>query len=378
MNIAYVCADRGIPLLGTKGASVHVRAITGALAERGHQVHVLCARLGDDNSAPAVDSIRHCVTQHDLAGALCDLAASSGLGMVLERYALDSGAARQTTKRLGIPLVLEVNAPLVKEAARWRGLTDTTPQLANERHAFQTADAIVVVSRALAAYVKAVAPLTPTHWISNGAAVDRIAAAVTAKPSRPGAQRATVVGFTGSMKRWHGLHELLDAFTHVRSTHADSVLVLAGTGPEEPALRERVSADPTLRNCVQFTGGIPHDDIPALLATFDIGVAPYLATDDFYFSPLKVVEYLAAGLPVVHPRLGDLCEIVADAGISYDPNEPTGLACALDQILRDPARPQRSATARSRAAAFSWDATAAAVEDVLHATMSTRTIATSR
>ena len=51
MNIAYVCVDRGIPLLGTKGASVHVRAITTALAARGHQVHVCCARLGDGNRA---------------------------------------------------------------------------------------------------------------------------------------------------------------------------------------------------------------------------------------------------------------------------------------------------------------------------------------
>ena len=40
MKIAYICADPGVPVLGNKGASVHVREFTNALVELGHQVHI--------------------------------------------------------------------------------------------------------------------------------------------------------------------------------------------------------------------------------------------------------------------------------------------------------------------------------------------------
>ena len=279
MKISYVCADRGIPLLGTKGAAVHLRAITTALSARGHDVHVLCARLGDGNPPPHIASIRECGTDRDLSDALCELHASDGLDAVLERYSLESGTARCTSTDLGIPLTLEVNAPLVLEAARWRGLTDVTGNLAREQQVFETADAVIVVSRALAHYVNTAAPHTPTHWIPNGADLDRLAALT--RPHRRGHPLSdVVVGFTGSMKRWHGLHELLDAFAIVHDLHLNSVLVLAGTGPEEHALQQRVNTDARLRDCVRFVGAVPHGDIPALLATFDIGVAPYLASED--------------------------------------------------------------------------------------------------
>src|SRR5262249_43762024 len=140
-------------------------------------------------------------------------------------------------------------------------------------------------------------------------------------------------------------------------------------------LRGRVSSDRRLRDCVRFAGSVPHDDIPALLATFDIGVAPYLPSEDFYFSPLKVVEYLAAGFPAVHPDPGDLCAMVADAGIAYDASNSIGLTAALDLMLRDSKLRRRcAAAARSRADVFSWATTAAAVESVLHEAISTRRV----
>lgn len=48
MRIAYLCADRGIPVWGTKGASIHVRSVAQSLSERGHQVDVLAMRAGEE------------------------------------------------------------------------------------------------------------------------------------------------------------------------------------------------------------------------------------------------------------------------------------------------------------------------------------------
>ncbi|MEM1009821.1 MAG: glycosyltransferase, partial [Myxococcota bacterium] len=61
-----------------------------------------------------------------------------------------------------------------------------------------------------------------------------------------------------------------------------------------------------------FTGAVPPEQIPGLLATMDTAVAPYPTNLDFYFSPLKVVEYMAAGLPVVVSRIGQLIDLVDD------------------------------------------------------------------
>ena len=57
MKIAYLCADRGIPVLGDKGASVHVREFVSALAGLGHEVTLLCAKQGTGNPCPPVRMI---------------------------------------------------------------------------------------------------------------------------------------------------------------------------------------------------------------------------------------------------------------------------------------------------------------------------------
>ena len=117
---------------------------------------------------------------------------------------------------------------------------------------------------------------------------------------------------------------------------------------------------------MRFVGAVAHDDMPSVLAGFDIGAAPYLPSDDFYFSPLKVMEYLAAGLPVVYPVLGDLPELVGDAGVGYEPGSLDALTNALETLVGDTTLRSRCASAALlRAPTLTWDAAAAAVEDVL-------------
>lgn len=69
----------------------------------------------------------------------------------------------------------------------------------------------------------------------------------------------------------------------------------------------------------------------------DVGVAPYPTFDGFYFSPLKVYEYMAAGLPVVASRVGDLSELIQDGvdGFLVPPGDPAALAAALDRLRSD-------------------------------------------
>src|SRR5207302_554460 len=67
---------------------------------------------------------------------------------------------------------------------------------------------------------------------------------------------------------------------------------------------------PSLPAEAQFAGAVAHTDIPGLLASMDVAVAPYPNLADFYFSPLKVYEYMAAGLPVVVSNIGQLGKLI--------------------------------------------------------------------
>ena len=86
-----------------------------------------------------------------------------------------------------------------------------------------------------------------------------------------------------------------------------------------------------------FTGALPHAELPAALASADIGVAPFDPVRHaplrlgFYWSPLKIFEYMAVGLPVVAPALPRLRRLVEHGreGLLYDPAEPRGLDRAI-------------------------------------------------
>jgi glycosyltransferase involved in cell wall biosynthesis len=363
MNIAYVCADTGIPFLGGKGASVHLREMARTLAARGHGVTVACATVGSGNSSPDVNlvALEPDVTRQP--DQLESMIRSGGIVAVIERYSLASGAARIASERLEIPLVLEVNAPIVLEAARYRGLGNVDQALRRERAIFATADGAAVVSRALEAYVSERAPDLRVRCIPNGVDVARFVAPTKAALGLP--DGAVAVGFVGGMRPWHGVGDLIDAFGSVARARPEAHLVIAGTGQEEGAVRSRVRRN-GLGSRVVFLGALPHDVIPGVLAALDIGVAPYRAAADFYFSSLKVLEYMAAGLPVVHPSIGDLPETVGPAGLAYPPDDVEALAGAIARLVADAdLRRALGVEARHRAIAFTWDAVAREVETLI-------------
>jgi glycosyltransferase involved in cell wall biosynthesis len=337
-------------VLGDKGASVHVRSLVSAIHRLGHRVTLVARRWDGDNPVPRADRTERLDIQ-DPANHLDDLIRSERPDVVIERYSLSSGAARVATHQCGMPLTLEVNAPLVEEATRYRGLDDPDAQQ-REEGTFRTADRIQVVSSQLLGYVRSVAPDVPATWIPNGADVPRMQ---TARPSAlPKLKGRTVVGFVGSMKPWHGVEELLEAFARARREHPRAVLVLVGNGPREAQVIERAKrAD--LSGSVVCTGRLPHAEVPSVIARFDVAVAPYRPAERFYFHPLKVVEYLAAGKPVIYTDQGDLRELVGPGGLHYAPGSIDQLATRLAQALADDElRRELAAQSTARGAGLDW------------------------
>jgi glycosyltransferase involved in cell wall biosynthesis len=147
-----------------------------------------------------------------------------------------------------------------------------------------------------------------------------------------------VVGFVGTLKPWHGLSTLIDAFARILTTIPDAHLLIVGDGPERDAI-ERTIAERRLAPRVTLTGAVPHDAVPSFLHDMDVAVAPYPRLDDFYFSPLKLTEYMAAGLPVVASAIGQVTSLVRheDTGLLFTPGDVTGLARALQRLHADAA-----------------------------------------
>ncbi len=108
-----------------------------------------------------------------------------------------------------------------------------------------------------------------------------------------------VFGYTGNVHRSRRLTRLVDAFEGLEEPYRSRAkLVIVGDGPDFGALESYVEEADT--DAVTLTGGVPFDDMPAYLKAFDIGLA-YIPDRPQYRDqpPLKTVEFLASGLPVI-------------------------------------------------------------------------------
>ncbi len=373
MRIAYVCADSGVPVFGRKGCSIHVQEIIRALQRRGAQITLFARRL-EGEAVRGLEAVRlHQLSAlHQVKGALREqmaLAANHELrraleregpfDLVYERYSLWSFAAMEYARKLSLPGLLEVNAPLLEEQAQHRTLTDVASATAATETVFKAASSLIAVSEEVAAYLHRFrATQGRVHIIPNGVDPERFSPQV--KPACP-APGAFTVGFVGSLKPWHGLSVLVAAFALLLERAPKARLLIVGDGPE----RAKLEADLTRRGLLSsacLTGSVDPDAVPGLLTSMDVAVAPYPEQVRFYFSPLKVFEYLAAGLPVVASRSGQLAKLITAGvnGLLCPPGDARALADRLYQLHQNPLLRARLGTAARATVTeqYTWDAIA--------------------
>jgi len=242
-----------------------------------------------------------------------------------------------------VPYILEVNAPLTVEQERYRSLHMKSLAQGIEEVLFQKADSIIAVSEEVKEYIgsKGV-PIEKVHVTPN--AVDP----VQFDPDETGTQGMLrerlslpddkfIVGFLGSLKRWHGVEILVEAMKVLWSSFENFHLLIVGNGPLRESLKEQFSRE-GIQDYTTLTGEIPYAEVPSYLKCMDITVAPYTRIPDFYFSPLKVFEYMAMGRPVVTSGMGQIKEIVDDGrtGLLFEPGDPRDLAEKIISLRYNP------------------------------------------
>ncbi len=373
MRILYVTLDQTVP--GSLGGSVHVQAVAEGLAARGHTVHVLATRgaggFPDDGvewrvvRAPmGIRQLRWAAARH-----VESLARRFRPDAIIERYYNFGGEGIVTAKRTGAAAVLEVNAPIIDHPGSLKHVIDRAVLIEPMRRwrdwQCRVADLIVTPSAAIVPQFVPRSRLVLLEW---GADTGRFRPGAPGTPPfsrRPG---RTLAIFTGAFRRWHGAIHLVEALKQLRG-RGDSTLdaVLVGHGPEWNRTCEAARG----LDGVTFTGALPHDDVPPCLSHADIGVAPFdvgahapLALD-FYWSPLKIFEYMATGLPVVTPNIPRLAGLVRHEreGLLYDAEQPDALASALSRLTDPNMRARLGGAARERAETeFSWASHCARLE----------------
>lgn len=355
MRIAYICCDPGIPVFGTKGASVHIQEVVRELRSAGHEVVLYALRSGEHVPADLADLELHLEAVADAAPAereqaqvraaqrIASQVIADGADLVYERYSLFSTALTDITAATGVPGVLEVNAPLIDEQRRHRSLVDVSGAKQVLRRQVGAARVTVCVSDPVADWVRrriadvpdAEAVAGRIHTVPNGVSVRRI-------QPQPADPDRVVVTFVGTLKPWHGVTDLITAAALARQQWS---LRIIGDGPEMETLRaqaERLGVE------ADFRGAVAPEEIPAHMAGSAIGVAPYPdlgGLEQQYFSPMKVLEYLAAGLAVVASDVGQIPQLLEEGpqlhGVLVAPSDPTALAAALDDLAASPQRRAR-------------------------------------
>jgi len=374
VKILYAASDQLVP--GRTGGSIHVLEVARGLARRGHEVHTVIHRqpgLPDREERDGVHWHRidwrppHRVFRFRACEKLLALAGETRPDVVMERYYNFGGEGIRAAARLRIPSLLEVNSPLVDHRGSLKAALDRLALVRpmrryRERLCRDAAALISPLPEIVPAFARA-----KTETVTWGANVDafrpeRRSLATRQRLGIP--ERATVVLFSGSFRPWHGVH-VFEAAARRLAARRDVFFQLVGgdsAGAGDGYNGRRL-------------GAIPYDEMPDVVSAADIGVAPYDTARlrqlelGFYWSPLKVFEYMASGLPTVTIARFPLTEIVRDGreGLPFAEGDAAALARVIERLADDaPLRESLGRSARERVVSlYSWQRHCEQVERVL-------------
>ena len=307
------------------------------------------------------------------------LIAAADCDILYERFWILASGGMISCKRLGTPIIYEVNGDLVGEFHE-QGVKLSRGQWAIihfiTRRMFEEAGQVVAVSQTLKERIVQQLHLCVKNIsvIENGADVELFnnlnQDQVQAIRSKYGINSGSAIIFVGTFKPWHGIEFLIDVFNRIAASNPNAKLILVGDGTLRTEIETQVDSL-NLKNRVILTGLVKHQEIPAFLGAADIAVLNVRVSEaSSSQSPLKLFEYMAAGKAIVAPKINNIAKVLTDreTGLLVPPSNIEALKCALEILLADDQlRLRLGRAARLQALEHhSWDRTVARLEKVFN------------
>jgi glycosyltransferase involved in cell wall biosynthesis len=284
-----------------------------------------------------------------------DLVVASSTPLTVAIPALAAQAAR------GTPFVFEIRDPWPEVPRALGGVPRPVlaamDRLANA--ACRRAAAVVALSEGMAetALARGTDPAR-VHVVPNGCDLQHFGPHVAPWRPEQAAPWECLAVYAGAHGRANGLGALLDAAALLRARGERRLrILLVGQGAEKPALVARATAE-ALDN-VTFLDPLPRAALGQLYAGSQVALHLLAGLPEFaeWTAPNKIMDGLAAGLPVVTNQAGRAARIVADgpSGIAVPAGDAAALADALARLAADPALRARLGAAARRQAVVRWD-----------------------
>jgi len=311
---------------------VHIRGVTDALRAEGVPVDVMSLPGADPYTSPAVMSPTTQATRLMKSVAkfpeplfeLTELAynavagwrimkylwANQDVKLIYERYSLYMFVTILIAKSRRIPIVFEVNDSAIVERVRplfFRSLATVI-----ERFIFKNADGLVFVSQIFRDRISkeygSIAKSIVTPNAANIAQFTHTPEQRHAARAKLGVEGKVVCGYLGAFVPWHAIDEFVYTIASRLEDSQHLCLLLVGDGETYPKVTKFVQ-EHNLQSRIILTGRVAHKEVPGLLAAMDMAVLPNAGD---YTSPVKLFEFMAAGIPAVAPDFEPIKEVLKE------------------------------------------------------------------
>lgn len=335
------------------GQSVHLEELHAALKRQGHETLLVgppsFEAIGFGGSSSLVDRIKQMLpgAVYELLEVVYNVKAWLRLraavkafkpDIIYERFSLFLFAGLWVRRATGLPLLLEINAPLFEERAKNDGLKLHGLGRRAQRMIWNNVDHCLPVTGVLADMVAGYGvPREHITVIPNGINPERFGAAPDLKAAKTALglpPERLVLGFTGFVRGWNAVHRLID-FVALHRDRFDLHVLLVGDGPARQSLEDH-AAKKGVADRLTISGVVERDDVARYVAAFDVAVLPGVT---HYASPLKLFEYLQLGRAIVAPDSANIREILTDGknGLLFDPKREGAMEEALLTLTGDAA-----------------------------------------
>ena len=363
------------------GQYVHIEEIINSLRKAGHEV-IVCQPKSIESThfgggSRMVQRIRSLLPgfMHELVEflysfpdylKLCRLIRKHKPDGIYERYNLYFTSGIWASKRFGLPVLSEVNAPLFKERAQNEGISLTHLAQWSEDYVWKNADCVLPVTEVLAGMVESRGvPRERIAVIPNGINREfgKNLPDISSINEKYRLEGKLVLGFTGFVREWHRLDRVLRVIAEHPQENWE--LFLVGDGPDRARL-ENLARELGISNRLTVTGIVDRRTMPGLVQRFDIALQPDVVA---YASPLKMFEYMVLGKPILAPDTANIREILSDGqnALLFESNDASFNA-QLTRLCEDPQLRQELGKAACRTIAerqFYWDWNAERIVGIL-------------